>query len=93
MRSPEKYAGGARSADGSDFLVIDERWPRNPRFSVPRVYQHIVKAWGRCRGGMGAGVFPEAGGLNQQPAWLIHAFGVLDAADHRIDEIEKGGAA
>jgi len=93
MRDPEKFSVGARSLDGGDFLVGDERWPRNPRFVVPRVFQHIVRMWSRCRGGMGAPTWPEPGGLNQQPAWIVAAFGVLDGADRRMDEIEKERAA
>jgi hypothetical protein len=42
---------------------------------------------------MGAPAFPEAGGLNQQPAWLVRAFAILDAADQRLSEIEKGEGA
>jgi hypothetical protein len=93
MRDPEKFSGGVRALDGGDFLVIDERWPRNPRFIVPRVFQHIVRMWARCRGGMGAASWPDPGALNQQAAWIVAAFGVLDAADRRVDEIEKERAA
>lgn len=42
---------------------------------------------------MGASLFPEAGGINQQPNWLVAALSVMDAADRRLEEIEKGGAA
>lgn len=76
--------------DGGDFIVGDEFWPRNPRHIVPRAYHHLVRLWSRCRAGMGGmAVLPEAGGLNAQPAWLVAAFGVLDGADHRLDEIDK----
>lgn len=69
-------------------------WPLNPRHIVPRGYLHVVRLWNRCRAGMGGlAVLPEAGGINQQPAWLIHAFGMLDAADEemrRAEEAERG---
>ncbi|WP_272876802.1 hypothetical protein [Neoroseomonas terrae] len=37
----------------------------------------------------GLALLPEAGGINQQPAWLINAFAVLDAAERRFDELDK----
>lgn len=56
-------------------------WRINPKFSVPARIYHVVKLWHRCQGGMGGLVqLPEAGGINDQPAWLMGAFGILDAA-------------
>lgn len=37
----------------------------------------------------GFAVLPEPGGINQQPAWLMAAFAVLDGADHDMREAEK----
>lgn len=38
---------------------------------------------------MGRGWLPEAGGINDQPAWLIEAFAILGAEDARIDQHAK----
>lgn len=59
---------------------------RNPRIALPPVFGHVVRLWSRCRGGMGAGLLPEAGGMNQQPAWLMTAFSILDGADADLDK-------
>ncbi len=83
-----------RSRDGGDFIVGEEHWPRNPRHTVPRVFLHVARLWSRCRSGMGGfAALPEPGGINQQPAWLMVAFGVLDGADHEMSEAEKGGVS
>jgi hypothetical protein len=66
--------------------VLGERWRLNPRVTVPRGFFHVVRAWYRCRGGMGGyAVLPEAGGLNAQPAWLLEAFAYLAGVDSEID--------
>jgi hypothetical protein len=47
--------------------------------------------WNRARGGMARGWLPGAGGVNDQPNWLLGAFDVLDAEDARLAEKEGGG--
>lgn len=80
-----------RSRDGGDFLVGEEQWPRNPRHVVPKPFLHVVRLWNRCRSGMGGfAALPEPGGINQQPAWLMAAFGVLDSASAAMSEAERG---
>lgn len=58
---------------------------------MPKAYLHVVRLWSRCRAGMGGyAQLPEPGGINQQPAWLIHAFGVLEAAEEELRKAERG---
>lgn len=40
--------------------------------------------WRYFRSGLGAGYLPDPGGLNDQSAWVIEAFGVMSAAEARI---------
>lgn len=41
----------------------------------------MVEMFVRCRNSMGGySCLPEAGGYNDQPAWLMDAFDVIDAA-------------
>ena len=66
----------------------------NPRHVVPRAFVHVARLWHRCRSGMGGfAALPEPGGINQQPAWLLAAFSILDEADHKMTEAEKGEGA
>lgn len=65
-------------------------YAENPRFTTPRVFVHIVRLWRRCSGGMGGTpVLPEPGGVNQQAAWLMTAFTILDAEEARLGDLER----
>jgi len=79
-----------RPPDGGAWLAGGRSWARNPRHTVPAAYFHVVRLWSRCRGGMGGlAALPEPGGINQQPAWLVAAFGVLEGADAEMDKAER----
>lgn len=53
----------------------------------------FVGLWDACRSGMGGmASWPDAGGVNDQPAWVVDAFGVLAAALAAEEKREKGGA-
>ncbi len=91
MRSPAAFAHGMRHPGGGEWQVSDDVWPRNPRHLVPRAVFHVARLWSRCRSGMGGfAALPEAGGINDQPAWLMAAFGVLDGAEEKLREAESG---
>lgn len=88
-RAPAAFAGGMRHPSGGDWIVGRTELRRNPRLVIPVVYRHVVTLWSRARGGMGgAGHLPEAGGTNQQPAWLLRAFGILDEEDALLGKAE-----
>ena len=38
-----------------------------------------------CRGGMGYALLPDAGGVNDQAAWLLDAFAHLGALEAEAD--------
>lgn len=79
---PKAYAGGARPLEGGEWEVAGERWRLNPRAVLPPAYFHVVRLWMRSRSGFGGfAALPEAGGLNNQPAWLLEAFNVLANAE------------
>lgn len=88
MRAPDAFGGGLRPDDGGDWICAGTEWRRNPRIVIPPVYRHVVGLWARCRSEMGAGHLPEAGGVNDQPAWLMRAFGLLDAAEAEFGKRE-----
>lgn len=45
----------------------------------------LVRLWALCRGGMGGyAAWPDAGGINDQAAWTVQAFGVLAALDDEL---------
>jgi hypothetical protein len=62
------------------------RWRVNPSWRLPPAWLHVVRLWDLSRGGMGRGWLTEAGGVNDQPAWLLGAFNVLGAEQAKIDE-------
>jgi hypothetical protein len=95
LRTPERYRGGVKARDGGQFIVGEDLWWRNPRHAVPRAYRHVAQLWHQTRSGMGGfAALPEPGGVNQQPAWLVAAFGVLAAAEHDFSAEDRraGGA-
>lgn len=48
----------------------------------------MVDLYGRCRHPMGGySCLPDAGGLNDQCAWLMDAFAIVQAA---ADELNRG---
>ncbi|UXQ89170.1 hypothetical protein [Synechococcus phage MinM1] len=64
----------------------DVLWWRNPRHLLPAAWLRVVALWRMSQGGMARGWLPGAGGLNDQPAWLVDAFGILSAEEHRMDQ-------
>ena len=61
-------------------------WAHNPRLLLPRAWSQVVALWRLSDGGMARGWLPQSGGVNDQPAWLIEAFGLLAAEDARLRE-------
>jgi hypothetical protein len=56
------------------------------------VWAEFVGLWDACRAGMGGvASWPEAGGVNDQPAWVVEAFGVLSAALAAEEKRDKEG--
>lgn len=82
MRNPRAFGGGVRPLEGGDWIVGRDRWRQNPRHALAACWFHVVRLWLRCRGeGVGLVSLPEAGGVNDQPAWIMAAFDVLAAAE------------
>lgn len=78
-----------RPDGGGWWLCGEVRWWRNPRHLLPAAWLHAARLWHQSRGGMGRGWLPEAGGVNDQPAWLVEAFGVLNAEQARLDDLKS----
>lgn len=64
----------------------DVHWWRNPRRILPAPWLRAVTLWRQSQGGMARGWLAEPGGINAQPAWLVDAFGILAAEEHRMDK-------
>ena len=84
LASPAEFRAGVRHPAGTAWRIPaagpDEpemHWPRNPRLVLPPAYLHAVRLYWRHRGGMAPGPLPDAGGVNDQAAWLMAAFGIL----------------
>ncbi len=65
-------------------------WRCNPRLVLPPAALHAVRLYARHRGGMAPGPLPDAGGINDQAAWLMEAFGVLGAAEEAAEKARAG---
>jgi hypothetical protein len=86
MRAPAAFAGGLRPMDGGDYLCAGTQWRRNPRLVIRPIIFHIVRLWNRSRGEMGPSHLPDAGGVNDQAAWLMGAFSILDGANAEMQK-------
>lgn len=78
--------------------VGDEVFPTNPALDLPPEYQHITLLWAGCRDAMGGWRhLPAAGGLGDQSAWIIDAFGIIAREvrdeDARAHAIRRPGKA
>ena len=56
-------------------------WRGNPGKAVPPAALHAVRLFYRNKGGMAPGPLPDAGGVNDQAAWLLSAFALLAEAE------------
>lgn len=65
-------------------------WWRNPRHLLPPAWRRVVALWRQSQGGMARGWLPEAGGVNDQAAWLLEAFAILAAEEARLDKRKEG---
>lgn len=49
-----------------------------------------MRLWYACRSGMGGiAHWPDAGGVAQQAAWVVDAFGMLGGIESRLEEERK----
>lgn len=58
----------------------------HPRFLIDAETLAVLRLWRRCRGaGMSAGPLPFSGGAAEQPACLLAAFDICEAALADLD--------
>ena len=87
LRSPPGVfpAGAVRPPEGGYWEAAGYLWKPNPRLYVPRAYFHAVGLWFRCQSGMGGlAQLPAAGGVGDQAAWIMRAFGILDTEEAKF---------
>lgn len=72
--------------------MLGEAWGQNPKAVTPPEWFEVIRLWRICRGGMGYGLMPDAGGVNDQSAWLLDAFAALGAMEARADEEARKAA-
>lgn len=58
----------------------------HPAYTLMPLERLTLKAWLRQRSG---GPLPFEGGLLQQPAWYVAAFGIMDAVAARLEEAQR----
>lgn len=93
LRDPAPFRGGWRDPAGGLWVIPaagedapEMLWRGNPARAVPPGALHVVRLYCRSQGGMAPGPLPEAGGVNDQPAWLMAAFGLLAAYEAAWEE-------
>jgi hypothetical protein len=71
-------------------LVGGDAWAENPRLVIAEPWHAFVRLWAACRGGMGGiAHWPDAGGVNDQAAWVVDAFTALGGIDAALDEVRR----
>jgi len=70
--------------------VAEDEWPENPALVVPAEARGFVRLWTACRSGSGGYAhWPDAGGVADQAAWVVDAFGLLTGTAATWDEAER----
>ena len=68
-------------------MVAGELWDGdNPRLAIPAEWHEFIRLWAACRGETGIAHWPDAGGVNDQAAWIVDAFATVSAIDADISE-------
>ena len=84
---PDHFSGGARAPDGSHWELFGEVYETNPRLQLDDGASHMVRLWRYFQGvDMGIGHLPDAGGLLDQAAIMLEAFGVMSAAERWLKD-------
>ena len=87
------FGWALRPDDGSDWLVGGEVWPGdNPRLAIALEWQDFVRLWAACRSENGIAHWPDAGGLNDQAAWVVDGFAVLSSLSERWTQASRARA-
>jgi hypothetical protein len=69
--------------------VGDVVYAGNPRLLIPAAWHEFVLLWATCRGGMGGiAHWPDSGGVGDQAAWIVDAFGALGSMDAEMQRDE-----
>lgn len=93
LRDPKPFRRGWR-APGDGLWIIpaageddpEMQWVGNPGKAAAPGALHAVRLYYRHKGGMAPGPLPDAGGVNDQSAWLMAAFGMLGAFEAAWDD-------
>lgn len=76
-------------------MVGDEEWPDNPAHVIGEGPRAFVRMWFAGVAGMGGvATWPDAGGIGDQAAQVVDAFGMLAGLKASAEEAErarKGG--
>jgi hypothetical protein len=72
-------------------MVAGEAWiGGNPRLTVPAAWHDVVRLWAACRDPEGGiAHWPDAGGVGDQAAWVVDAFGMLASLHAIMNEAEQ----
>lgn len=70
-------------------MLDGEEYTENPRKLITPAWLDFVQLWFACQGAEGAiAHWPDGGGVGDQAAWVVDAFGILGAAEARMRKAE-----
>jgi len=60
--------------------------------AIAQEWQDFVRLWAACRSENGIAHWPDAGGLNDQAAWVVDGFAVLSSLSERWTQASRARA-
>ncbi len=72
-------------------MIAGEPWQGdNPRLTITSSWHEFVRLWATCRDPEGGVAhWPDAGGVGDQAAWVVDAFGALASMHAAMNEAEQ----
>jgi hypothetical protein len=82
LRRPQDFA--IELDPGDSWTVLNAIYKHNPLHLLDHGHVAVHGLWRQCQGGFGLAALPDAGGINDQAAWTLDAFSIMNAADAEL---------
>ena len=83
---PEAFDCGEKPPDGGPgWEIAGEVYTTNPALDLDPAWWDVVRLWRAYKGGgYSIGYLPDAGGMNDQAAWLVDIFGYMSTTEAKL---------